>query len=114
MWQQVIAISSLFRIRLDRIVVSDTDHCSQQYVPRNRVPWSVILVCTIVCPLLLLWLRWRLARENRRRDLEDDSLETIQDTYIIQERADGTKVEIHIDQVMGHFDRHILCCPPRP
>ena len=27
MWQQVIVFSSLFHMRLDRIVVSDTDHC---------------------------------------------------------------------------------------
>ncbi|KAF9520827.1 hypothetical protein BS47DRAFT_1370309 [Hydnum rufescens UP504] len=70
----------------------------QQYVPRNRVPWGVILGCFTICPLLYSLLRWRLARENRRRDLEEDSVETIQDTYIIREKADGTKVETHIDE----------------
>lgn len=41
---------------------------TQRYTPRNYVPWAVILACYIICPFILLIIRFILARENRRRD----------------------------------------------
>jgi len=41
---------------------------TQQYKPRNRVPWAVITICYFVCTILLLIIRYILVRENKRRD----------------------------------------------
>lgn len=39
-----------------------------QYVPRNTVPWAVILASQCACPLFFLGIAYFLRRENKRRD----------------------------------------------
>ncbi|OJA19647.1 hypothetical protein AZE42_14084 [Rhizopogon vesiculosus] len=62
-----------------------------QYKPRNYIPWIVIGICYILCPLLLLTIRFVLRRENKKRDAEpvNDDFEV----YIEQVTADGKHVE---------------------
>ncbi|EIN12502.1 hypothetical protein PUNSTDRAFT_60336, partial [Punctularia strigosozonata HHB-11173 SS5] len=36
----------------------------------NHVPWIVIGICYVICPLLLLALRVLLKRDNERRNVE--------------------------------------------
>ncbi|CAE6479634.1 unnamed protein product [Rhizoctonia solani] len=69
----------------------------EQYKPRNRVPWAVIAICYVLCPLTLLTLRFLLARENKKRDAEPREDET-GDAYIEQVLEDGTKIERRIDK----------------
>jgi len=65
-----------------------------KYRPRNHVPWIIIGVCIVTCMLLLVLMRWYLARENKRRDNEvaDDSY----DNVYIEKVVDGAKVKIKI------------------
>ncbi|EIW80168.1 MFS general substrate transporter [Coniophora puteana RWD-64-598 SS2] len=69
----------------------------EKYKPRNHVPWIVIAVCYIACPLLLLLLRYILARENSRRDAEpeDDAYEEV---YIERLSEDGKLVQVRVDK----------------
>lgn len=63
-----------------------------KYQPRNHVPWTIIGICYVICSALMLFLRWLLWRENRRRDAEpvDD---TYDDVYIEVITPDGEKIE---------------------
>ncbi|CEL62099.1 putative transporter PB10D8,01 OS=Schizosaccharomyces pombe (strain 972 / ATCC 24843) GN=SPBPB10D8.01 PE=3 SV=1 [Rhizoctonia solani AG-1 IB] len=74
----------------------------EQYKPRNRVPWTVITICYVLCPLTLLSLRFLLARENKRRDAEPKE-DNSGDTYIEETLADGTRVERKVDKVRFHI-----------
>ncbi|KAH7882087.1 MFS general substrate transporter [Phlebopus sp. FC_14] len=67
-----------------------------QYKPRYHVPWAVIAACYIACPLLLLLIRFILARENRKRDLEpaDDG----EEYFIERVTEDGKRIEVRIDK----------------
>ncbi|KAJ8592376.1 hypothetical protein M405DRAFT_889850 [Rhizopogon salebrosus TDB-379] len=67
-----------------------------QYKPRNYIPWIVIGICYILCPLLLLTIRFVLNRENKKRDAEpvNDDFEV----YIEQVTADGKHVEVRVDK----------------
>lgn len=40
-----------------------------KYKPRNHVPWAVITASYSICIVMILCIRWALARENKRRDL---------------------------------------------
>jgi len=67
-----------------------------QYRPRNRIPWIVIGICYLTCPLLLLAIRWLLARENARRDAEP--IEEDEEFFIEKESEDGTRVQVKVDK----------------
>ncbi|KAH8092231.1 MFS general substrate transporter [Cristinia sonorae] len=69
----------------------------EKYRPRNHIPWIIIGICYVVCPLLLLVIRYILAAENKRRDQEpvDD---TYDDVYIEVLNADGEKVQKKVDK----------------
>ena len=64
----------------------------------NHVPWIVIGICYVICPVLLLLIRNLLARENKRRDAEprDDKYD---DIYIEVVLPDGTRTERRVDKV---------------
>ena len=67
-------------------------------ISSNHVPWIIIGICYVVCPILLLVIRYILAAENKRRDLEplDD---TYDDVYIEVLTEDGKKVQKKVDKV---------------
>ncbi|KAH7928023.1 MFS general substrate transporter [Leucogyrophana mollusca] len=68
-----------------------------QYKPRNHVPWIVIGICYLICPILLLAIRYLLARENKRRDAEP-AREDYEEFYIEQITEDGKRVEVKVDK----------------
>lgn len=68
-----------------------------QYKPRNRIPWIVIGLCYLVCPILLLVIRFMLSRENKKRDAEPVS-DNFEEVYIEQVTADGKRIEIKVDK----------------
>lgn len=65
---------------------------------RNHVPWVIIGICYVICPLLLLLIRALLSRENKKRDAEpvDDKYD---DVYIEVVLPDGTRTERRVDKV---------------
>ncbi|KAG1818387.1 major facilitator superfamily domain-containing protein [Suillus variegatus] len=67
-----------------------------QYKPRNHIPWAVIGMCDIACPVLLFVIRAILVRENRIRDAE--SVFDV-DEYVIERiTEDGKRVKVKIDK----------------
>jgi predicted MFS family arabinose efflux permease len=68
-----------------------------QYKPRNRVPWVVIGLCYLVCPILLLIIRFMLSRENKKRDAEPVN-DNFEEVYIEQVTADGKRIEVKVDK----------------
>jgi len=69
----------------------------QKYKPRNHIPWTIIAICDVIGPLLLLLLRFFLARENRRRDAEPAD-ETYEDVYIERTNEDGTVEQVKVEK----------------
>lgn len=65
---------------------------------RNHVPWALIATCNLTSALLLLLLRFMLARENKRRDMATHD-ETFDAVYVSHVNADGTTVEKKVDKV---------------
>lgn len=67
------------------------------YLRRNRIPWIIIGVCYLSCAILLLIIRWLLARENAQRDtepIEDD------DAFFLEKVSeDGTRVQVQVNKV---------------
>jgi len=61
----------------------------QKYKPRNIVPWSVIAACYILCPVVLLGIRYMLAKENKKRDTETHD-STYDDVFVEEKLDDGT------------------------
>jgi len=68
-----------------------------KYVPRNRVPWAVITVCYVLCPIIMLSIRWLLKRENeiRERETRDSQYD---DMFIEEKMDDGSIVERRVDK----------------
>lgn len=63
----------------------------------NHIPWAVIGMCDIACPVLLFVIRAILVRENRIRDAE--SVFDV-DEYVIERiTEDGKRVKVKIDKV---------------
>ncbi|GAB1521882.1 hypothetical protein RhiTH_004981 [Rhizoctonia solani] len=69
----------------------------ERYKPRNRIPWIVITISYFLCPIILLIIRARLSRENKKRDAEPKTEEE-DDAYIEETLQDGTKVERKVDK----------------
>ncbi|KAF8882359.1 major facilitator superfamily domain-containing protein [Mucidula mucida] len=69
----------------------------KQYQPRNHVPWALIAACNLVSALLLLTLRFMLARENHRRDSSSHD-EAYDDVFVTHVNADGTTQEKKVDK----------------
>ncbi|KAH7920140.1 MFS general substrate transporter [Leucogyrophana mollusca] len=68
-----------------------------QYQPRNHVPWAVITACNFAAGLALLLIRFLLASENKRRELEKRD-ETYDNVYIVDIQPDGSKLEKRVDK----------------
>ena len=65
---------------------------------RNHVPWIIIGICYVICPILLIILRVMLRKENEKRDLEPPD-ETFDDVWLKQTDEDGNQVERRVDKV---------------
>ena len=70
-------------------------------IDRNHVPWSVIGLCYIACPLIMLTIRRMLAAENDRRKLEPPD-ETYNEVYIEVVDKDGGHARRRVDKVRLH------------
>ena len=81
-----------------------------RYVPRfsalpqltcalsNRVPWTIITICYAVCAVILLVLRYTLARENKRRDAEPAD-HTYDDVWIERLNSKGEMEKVKVEKV---------------
>ncbi|KAL4243596.1 MFS transporter superfamily protein [Abortiporus biennis] len=68
-----------------------------KYKPRNHVPWIVIGVAYVVCPLTLLTIRFILNAENKRRDAEPVDT-TYDNIYIEVVTPEGKTVQKKVDK----------------
>ena len=64
---------------------------------RNHVPWAVMGVSWACAGILLLAIRWHLAKENARREREQRG-QSDEDVYITEE-SDGTKTNRKVEKV---------------
>lgn len=69
----------------------------KKYQPRNHVPWTLIAACNLASGILLLILRFMLATENKRRDMNQHD-DTYDDVYVTHVNADGTTEERKVDK----------------
>jgi len=67
------------------------------YQPRNHVPWAIITACNAAAAVSLLFLRYMLASENKRRQAEQHDSQD-EDIYITYKLEDGTEVEKKVDK----------------
>ncbi|KAK1231236.1 hypothetical protein PQX77_005641 [Marasmius sp. AFHP31] len=69
----------------------------EKYKPRNHVPWIIIGICYAACAVILLILRYILARENKRRDAEpvDD---TYNDVWIERLNSKGEMEKVKVEK----------------
>ncbi|KAJ6550314.1 MFS general substrate transporter [Mycena capillaripes] len=72
--------------------------CSQQYKPRNRIPWIIICACYIVCIALPLLIRALLAAENKRRDAAPKVDDPYDNVYVERLSADGVMEKYKVDK----------------
>ncbi|EGO28710.1 hypothetical protein SERLADRAFT_446123 [Serpula lacrymans var. lacrymans S7.9] len=68
-----------------------------KYKPRNHIPWIVIGICYLICPILLLVIRYLLWQENKRRDAEP-VVETDSEFFIECVSGDGARVQMKVDK----------------
>ncbi|EIW56362.1 MFS general substrate transporter [Trametes versicolor FP-101664 SS1] len=68
-----------------------------KYRPRNHIPWTIIGICYVICPILMLLIRVLLLRENKKRDAEPRD-DTYDDVYIEVVLPDGTRTEKRVDK----------------
>ncbi|KAK0484054.1 major facilitator superfamily domain-containing protein [Armillaria novae-zelandiae] len=69
----------------------------KRYQPRNHVPWTLIAASNLASGILLLILRFMLATENKRRDMNQHD-DTYDDVYVTHVNADGTTEERKVDK----------------
>ena len=62
------------------------------------MPWIIIGVCYTACLILLLIIRWHLARENKRRDDEPVTDDPYDSNYI-ERTVDGVVERIKVAKV---------------
>ena len=69
-------------------------------VASNHIPWIIIGICYVICPVLLIAIRYMLARENRKRDAEPVD-EKYDDVYIevVLALAGSTSIKRSVDTV---------------
>ncbi|KAJ6496103.1 major facilitator superfamily domain-containing protein [Mycena sanguinolenta] len=70
----------------------------QQYKPRNRIPWIIIVGCYIVCMALLLVIRAVLVAENKRRDAEPKVDDPYDNVYVERLSQDGVMEKVKVDK----------------
>ncbi|GBE86842.1 Thiamine pathway transporter THI73 [Sparassis crispa] len=68
-----------------------------KYRPRNHLPWTIIGVCYVVCPMLLLTIRHILSAENKRRDSEPPD-DTYDDVFVEIIMPDGEPRQRKVDK----------------
>ncbi|KAJ9098067.1 hypothetical protein QFC19_006502 [Naganishia cerealis] len=71
-----------------------------KYKPRNRIPWTIIIISYSICVVMMLGIRWRLEFENKQRDKLQAESGTDDDDYgyVDEILEDGTKVTHKIDK----------------
>ncbi|KAK0239759.1 major facilitator superfamily domain-containing protein [Armillaria nabsnona] len=69
----------------------------KKYQPRNHVPWTLIAACNLASGIFLLILRFMLATENKRRDMNQHD-DTYDDVYVTHVNADGTTEKRKVDK----------------
>ncbi|KAI0318837.1 major facilitator superfamily domain-containing protein [Amylostereum chailletii] len=69
----------------------------KRYQPRNNVPWAIITGASFISGLLLLAIRFHLARENAKREKEGRK-DGFDNVYVAHVDADGKKEEVHVDR----------------
>jgi len=69
----------------------------EKFKPRNHVPWIIIGVCYVICPILLYILRIMMVAENKRRDQEPPD-ETYDNVYLKVTDENGEEVEVKVDK----------------
>ena len=72
----------------------------------NRIPWIVIGICYLACPILLLTARFILVRENKKRDAEPVN-DAYEEVYMEQVTADGKRIEVRVDKVRPRLSNAI-------
>ena len=65
---------------------------------RNHVPWIVIIICYVVAAVLMIFIRFLLARENKRRD-EEPYDDTYDNVYLEVIDEDGKAVQRRVSKV---------------
>ncbi|KAI5124304.1 hypothetical protein M0805_008912 [Coniferiporia weirii] len=69
----------------------------EQYRPRNRVPWAIMVACNGVVAILSLLIRFYLAHDNKARKNESyDS--TYDDAFIVVQDEAGNEVKSKVDR----------------
>jgi len=68
-----------------------------RYKPRNRVPFTIIAVCSFVSGITLLVIRWYFVRENKKREQEEPD-HTYDDVCVIMVDEDGKNAEKKVDK----------------
>ena len=66
----------------------------------NHVPWLIIGICYVASASLMLFIRFLLARENKRRDAEPHD-ETYDNVYLQIITEDGKSIQRRISKVRG-------------
>lgn len=69
-----------------------------KFQPRYHVPWTVIGICDVICPCILLIIRALLVRENRRRDREQHD-DVYDNAYVEGVGEEGEAVAGKVDRV---------------
>ena len=64
----------------------------------NRIPWIIIAICYALCAVILLVLRYVLARENKRRDAEPAD-HTYDDVWIERPNSKGEVEKVKVEKV---------------
>ncbi|KAF9255327.1 MFS general substrate transporter [Marasmius fiardii PR-910] len=69
----------------------------EKYKPRNHVPWIIIGICYTVGAFVLLFIRFHLARENKRRD-EEPYDDTYDDVWIERVNGKGETERVRVEK----------------
>ncbi|GHJ87948.1 hypothetical protein NliqN6_4350 [Naganishia liquefaciens] len=71
-----------------------------KYKPRNRVPWTIIIISYSICVVMLLGIRWRLNYENKQRDIRQAESTSEEDEYgyIDEVLEDGTTITHKVEK----------------